>query len=406
MRKIFTAKVNALLAALVTVALSITLGAAVYIHMYRQLEYTRGQLAQARNDDFTPVYEARDYIEDLFVGDMEGYSPVESAVEGMVDGLGDRWSYYISPDEMAAYTENANNSYVGIGITVTKTEEGYIKVEQVTPGGGAEEAGIQVGDLIVAANGTDLVPLTLDECSTLIKGEENTFISLTVLKPDGTKVEVEAERRAVTIVVVSGQMIGNVGYIILDNFNAGSAEALIEMTEQFIDSGAEALVYDMRFNGGGRLVELVDILDYLLPEGTIFSCTDVDGKEYVYESDADCIELPMAVLINDSSYSAAEFFAAALREYDVAVTVGGATVGKGYAQNTYYLSDGSAIAISIYEYFTPNGVSLAGVGLTPDYPVDLSDDDYVALYYGQLAIEDDEQLQKALDVVFDGAPDA
>ena len=173
----------------------------------------------------------------------------------------------------------------------------------------------------------------------------------------------------------------------------------IQMTEQFIDAGAEALVFDMRFNGGGRLTELVEILDYLLPKGLIIRCVDNAGKEITFNSDEKHIDLPMAVLISDSSYSAAEFFAAALEQYGAAVTVGSATVGKGYAQNTYFLSDGSAIAISVFEYFTPKGISLAGVGLTPNHDIDLSDEDYVALYYDQLAVADDEQLQKALEVV-------
>lgn len=399
MKNIFSAKVNAFLAAVVTVAISLALTTAVYVHMRKKLIEMSELVIQSREDEYAPLFEAQQLIEDNFVGDTDNYVPVQAAVEGLVTGLDDRWSYYVSPDELQSYQENLNNSYVGIGITVTKDESGYIRVEAVAEGGGAHDAGIEVGDLIVTADGTDVIPLTLDECSAVIRGDEGTFVTLVVKKTDGTEAEYKVERRAIEAVIVTGQMIGSIGYIALDNFNMGSAKAFIEMTEQFIDAGAEALVFDMRFNGGGRLVELVEILDYLLPKGLIFRGVDNNGEEAVFHSDASCIDLPMAVLINGSSYSAAEFFAAALEQYGVAVTVGDATVGKGYAQNTYFLSDGSAIAISVYEYFTPDGTSLAGVGLTPTYEIALSDEDYVALYYDQLPIADDEQLQKALEVV-------
>lgn len=406
MPNFFTAKVNALLAAFLTVLLAVTLSLGVFFFMNTQLDRVKAQLDTANKalaaDGLQPVKEAAAYIEDNFVGDLSDYSVAESAVAGMIDGLGDRWSYYVSPDEMAAYYENLYNSYVGIGVTVTKEDGGFISVQSVNPGSGAEDVGIVAGDQISAVDGLDVSPFTLDECKEMIRGEEGSFVRLTVIKADGYQEELDIERRTVVSVIVTGQMLGSIGYLKLENFNVGSADAFIEMTNTLIDSGAEALVFDVRFNGGGRLSELVDILDYLLPEGEIFRCVDKMGEETLYTSGPDCIKLPMAVLINDSSYSAAEYFAAALEQYGVAVTVGSATVGKGYAQNTFTLSDGSAIAISVFQYFTPNGDCLQGVGLTPNYELEVSDEEYLALYYSQLAIEEDTQLQKALQVVLAG----
>ena len=407
MQKLFSVKINAFLAILLVVLFSLTSGVGAWLaaraaaRIPPEQETSRGgSSGEDAVDDFRPVYEAREYIEAYFVGNMDEYSPVESAVNGMVEGLGDRWSYYVSPAEMEAYYENLTNSYVGIGVTVSTLEDGTLKVESVNEDGGAWDAGIRIGDVIVGVNGVMIAEAgeERDYWVSQIRGKEGTTVELTVLSGSETRV-LTVERRTVHTVIVTSARYGDVGYVALKNFNQGSADAFIKATKALIADGVRGLVFDMRFNGGGRLSELVKILDYLLPEGQIFRMVDKAGEETVYNSDAKCVDLPMAVLINDSSYSAAEYFAAALQQYGVAVTVGGATVGKGFAQNTYMLSDGSAIAISIFQYFTPNGQSLAGVGLTPDYALDLSTEDYAELYYGRLAPENDQQLQKALEVV-------
>jgi carboxyl-terminal processing protease len=155
----------------------------------------------------------------------------------------------------------------------------------------------------------------------------------------------------------------------------------------------------VRNNPGGYKRELVKLLDYLLPEGPLFRTVDYRGQERVDTSDADCLKMPMAVIMNLKSYSASEFFAAALSEYDAAVTVGEKTFGKGYFQNTYELKDGSAVTLSIGQYYTPEGVSLAGVGLTPDVEVPLTEEQAVALASGTLPVEEDPQIQAAIQAV-------
>ncbi len=161
------------------------------------------------------------------------------------------------------------------------------------------------------------------------------------------------------------------GLVTIENFEARASEETLEAIDARMEQGAKGLIFDVRFNPGGYTTELVKILDYLLPEGPLFRRESYDGQTSVDYSDAQCVDLPMAVLANKSSYSAAEFFAAALQEYDAAVVVGEQTTGKGYYQNTFRLVDGSAVAISTGKYFTPKGESLAGVGVMPDVPVKL-----------------------------------
>ena len=165
------------------------------------------------------------------------------------------------------------------------------------------------------------------------------------------------------------------------------------------DAGAKALLFDVRFNPGGYADELVKVLDYLLPEGDLFRSVDYAGHEEVDTSDASCVELPMAVLVNEESYSAAEFFAAALQEYDWATIVGSQTYGKGNFQSAFRLSDGSMVNLSIGKYYTPGGRSLTETGVTPDVVVDLDDEQYALLYYGALERDEDPQFQAALDTL-------
>ena len=162
------------------------------------------------------------------------------------------------------------------------------------------------------------------------------------------------------------------------------------------------MIFDVRNNPGGYAHELVDVLDHLLPEGELFRTEDYTGKQAVEKSDADCLQLPMAVLVNGNSYSAAEFFAAALSEYEWAEVVGEKTTGKGYYQVTYQFSDGSAVGLSVGKYYTPKGISLAGVGITPDVLVPVDQETANAIYAQTLEPEKDPQIQAAVKKLLEG----
>ena len=339
----------------------------------------------------------QELIEERFIEDADSEELEDAAAEAMVTATGDRWSYYIPASEYAAYREQAQNAYVGVGMTIQVTEDGSgFLVLEVIPEGPAEEAGIQVKDLLIRVDNTDVRAMTVAEVRDLVKGEEGTSVSLTVLR-QGNQETMFVQRRKVETPVATAQMLeGNIGLVTIENFDERCAAESIEAIETLLEQGAQKLIFDVRHNPGGFASELVELLDYLLPEGELFRTVRYDGQEHVDKSDAQCLEIPMAVLVNASSYSAAEFFAAALREYEAAIVVGEQTVGKGYFQTTYQLSDGSAVALSIGKYFTPKGVSLAETGVRPDVVVTVEEETAMDIYYGTLAPDQDPQIQAAI----------
>ena len=338
-------------------------------------------------------------IQTYFIGEPDLEAMENAAAAAMVEALDDQWSYYMDAEEYSAYLDRMANVYVGIGTTVTQEEDGYIHIGSVEPGSPADEMGVLPGDIIIAVEGQDIHGMSLNEASTIIRGPEGTQVNLTLRRGE-QEIPVTLTRRRIYIAVASGQMLEDqIGLVQIANFDDRCASETLAIVEDLLDQGAEALIFDVRFNPGGYKNELVKILDYLLPEGPLFRSVNYAGKEAVDYSDAKCLEIPMAVLVNGDSYSAAEFFAAALSEYDAAVMVGQPTTGKGYFQSALELSDGSAAVISIGKYTTPNGVSLAGVGLTPDITVEVDDNMYLQLYYGIVPPEKDPQIQAAISAL-------
>ena len=311
-----------------------------------------------------------DVIDHRYIGEVDQTAVEDAAAAAMVSALPDRWSYYISAKDYAAHLNRQNNEYVGIGVTVQQRQDGKgYDIVSVEENGPAAEAGVQAGDIITHADATPLGELTVTEMQGLIMGEKNTQVVLTLLRGDKT-LDVTVTRGVIHSRIAQGQMLDDViGLVSINNFYSGAGQETIGEIEKLVEQGAQMLIFDVRNNPGGYVHEMVELLDYLLPEGPLFRSVSYSGKETVEQSDADCLELPMAVLINGNTYSAAEFFAAALSEYDWAVTVGEQTCGKGYYQTTIPLEDGSAVALSTGKYSTPNGVNLAEVGgLTPDIP--------------------------------------
>ena len=340
-------------------------------------------------------------IEQCFIGEVDSTAIEDAAADAMVSALGDRWSYYIPAAQYGSYKEQMANAYVGIGITIQVKEEnqGFV-ITQVNPNGPAFEAGFLAGDVIVGVEGTDVRGRVMDDVAVMVKGEEGTFVSITVER-EGSPMTLSVERRKVLITVATGEMLeGNIGFVRITNFDSRCAEETIAIIDELLAEGAEALIFDVRNNPGGYARELVKVLDHLLPECEVFRTVDYAGTEDVDYSDENCIDpIPMAVLVNSESYSAAEFFAAALRDYEMAVIVGEKTCGKGYFQYTYPLNDGSAVGLSVGKYFTPKGENLAGIGLTPDYPVEVDEDTFIKIYAGTLNPMEDPQILKALEAL-------
>lgn len=339
-------------------------------------------------------------ILERFIGEADQTAMEDAAANAMIGALGDRWSYYIPADEFAAYQDQMKNSYVGVGITIRQLEDrSGLHVEEIASGSPAQEAGVLAGDVVVAVDGTSIAGLDISEIKSMIQGQAETAVILTVRRGEES-LDISVTRREIKTVVATGQMLTEeVGYVRIVNFNSNCASETKAAIEALVAQGAKKLVFDVRNNPGGYVSELVEVLDYLLPEGKLFTKVDYTGKETTNMSDAAFLDMPMAVLTNGSSYSAAEFFAAALREYDAAVVVGEKTCGKGYYQMTYELSDGSAVGLSIGKYYTPKGESLAGVGVTPDNVVPVTEELAAQIRAGLIDPMQDPQVQTAVSAL-------
>lgn len=350
--------------------------------------------------EYTKLEQLADLIDERFIGESDRTDYEDAAAAAMVDALGDEWSYYIPASEYQSHQETMENAYVGIGITILVREEGDgFEVTKVNAGGPADEAGMVAGDVIVAIEDQSAAGMTADTARSLVRGEENTQVRLTIQR-EGEAFDLMVTRKKVLTPVATGQMLdGNIGLVTIANFDDRCFSESKAAIDSLVSQGAVALIFDVRNNPGGYKHELVDLLDYLLPEGPLFRAEDYRGKVEVDQSDADYLDIPMAVLVNGYSYSAAEFFAAALSEYEAATVVGQQTYGKGYFQTTIRLNDGSAVGLSVGKYTTPKGKSLAGVGITPDVVVEVDEDTDFKIYAGTLEPELDPQIQAAVEAL-------
>ena len=313
--------------------------------------------------------EVKDVIDDNYIGESADQDIIDSASAAMVTATGDQWSYYMTPEEYVAYQMYSANEYAGIGVTIqAESTGGGYRVVAVTADSPAEKAGLTAGDIILSVDGEDVSGMSLVEVQQLIRSKVDRTIAFTIRGTDGQSRNVSVDCTVIhTNPVTFELMEGNIGYIRITNFESGSGDGAVKAIDQLLSDGASALIFDVRGNPGGKLTELITLLDHVLPEGDIFVSVDKSGKETVTTSDNLCVKVPMCVLVNGSTYSAAEFFAAALQEYDWATIVGEQTSGKGRSQTTIVLSDGSAVHISSAKYLTPqrNDLSETG-GLVPD----------------------------------------
>lgn len=339
-------------------------------------------------------------IKNRFIEEADMEKAEDAAATAMIDSLGDRWSYYLSAADYATHKEQVENAYVGIGITISPEENGQgFLILAVQKDSGAEAAGLLAGDIITGAESQDVRGMTTAQLRDIIRGKEGTSVSLEITR-DSEVLRVQVTRMQILTEVVRYEMLENsIGLIAISNFDARCADETIAAIEALREQGAQALIFDVRNNPGGYATELVKVLDYLLPEGDLFRTLDYAGRETVDKSDASFLDMPIAVVCNEDSYSAAEFFPAAIQEYGAGTIVGMPTCGKGYFQYTYELSDGSAVGLSAGKYFTPSGKSLIGTGIQPDVVVEVDDETRAKIAYGTLDAKDDPQVQAAVDIL-------
>ena len=353
----------------------------------------------APEEEYSKLSELKALVDEKFIGEIDWKVAEDTAAAGMIAGLGDRWSYYMSAEGYESYLEQMENAYVGVGITVIQREDGYLDIMEVMKGGPAEGAGVEPGGIVIRVGEQDISEIGIDGATTLIKGEEGTDVTLTIRYGEEDR-DYTMTRARFEVTVAWGQMLEDgIGLVTIENFDGRCADETIAAIEELLAQGADKLIFDVRNNPGGYKSELCEVLDYLLPEGPLFRSEYYDGTVKVDESDPEYLDVPMAVLVNAESISAAEFFAAALDEYEAATVVGEQTIGKGYFQQSYRLADGSAVGLSVGRYTTPNGVSLTDVGITPDVAVPVEEELFWEIYYGNVAWEEDPQILAAVEVL-------
>jgi carboxyl-terminal processing protease len=312
---------------------------------------------------------------------------VDQALDALVDGLGDRWSYYRDQEAYQSLKTRRANQYVGVGVTITYDREEGLYIQSVTEGGPADQAGVLAGDIITAVDGQNISGDGRYDGAGLISGEAGAQVELTLLAEDGSTRTVTCIRASLQNPSAAGKLLeGNIGYVKLSNFYSGAADSFQSVVDDLVDQGAESLIIDLRDDPGGYVSELTQILDYLLPEGVVFRQHPRWWLETVTKSDASCVDLPFVTIVNGDTYSAAELLAAELREFCSSPVVGEQTSGKGYSQITFPLLNGGAMGLSTATYYTGSGHSLIGEGITPDVELTLSE-------------TEDNQLQAAMDLL-------
>lgn len=371
------------------------------ITLYVAADYygTRLGNLQASEEKYSKFAEVSSIVEKYFVGEYDEEELMDGAISGYVSALGDKWSGYYTAEEYKLINDDNNNKYAGVGITVSyDTEKDIYTITALTDEGPAQQAGIGINDIIRAVEGKELEGVSQNELVSMVRGEVGTEVILTIEKQSGEVKDYTLERQEIYTPDITSEMLeGNIGFIRIDAFDKGAEQEFETHLQSLVDAGAKALIFDVRVNGGGYADVMSEMLDKLLPKGMIISMTDKNGNTDENYSDDECVGLPMAVLTNRYSISAAEFFAAAIQEYGVGTVVGEKTGGKGYAQTMMPLSDGSALNISTYRYYTPKGNTLAETGVTPDVEVALEEEKLQDFY--SLEKEEDTQLQKAIEIL-------
>ena len=313
------------------------------------------------------------YMYDISVEDMR-----TGAYKGLLAGLGDPYTCFYTKDEFDDLMESTTGTYYGIGAVVQQNiKTMYITIVKPYVDGPAYKAGMLPGDIIYMVDDVDVTGMDINNVVAMMKGPEGTQVKVTVVR-DGEPdpVDLIITRAQIEIETIEYEMLeNNIGYILISGFEEPTPKQFKEAIEDLKKQGMKGLVLDLRDNGGGLLDAVVEMLDYILPEGMIVYTEDKYGNREEFKgTDKDVLELPMAVLINGNSASAAEIFAAAMQDYDAATLVGTTSFGKGIVQTILPLTDGTAVKITISRYFTPKGVCIHGEGVTPDIEVELKDE--------------------------------
>ncbi len=335
-------------------------------------------------------------IDEEYLGEISTDKLEEGVYAGLIYGLGDVYSRYYTKDEYEQESVTTEGSYVGIGVAMQKYTAGGIQIVECYKGSTAEEAGVKVDDVITAINGEDITDTELQDVVSMIKDNEDKDVVLTVQRKGEDTQEITVKVSNVELPSVFGEMLDeNTGYIQITEFKGVTVEQYEKVFADLKEQGMERLVVDLRDNPGGLLNVVCDILRDILPEGLIVYTEDKNGNRSEETCDGkNPLDMPLAVLVNGNSASASEIFAGAVKDYGIGTIVGTTTYGKGVVQSIRQLSDGSAVKLTIANYYTPKGNSINKTGIRPDVEVELSPE---LLNQEEITHEEDNQLQAALN---------
>lgn len=346
------------------------------------------QIFSRKNQKYSSLQALDAFVQKNFYGNIDDNKINDGILKGYVSGLDDKYSRYLTADEYANEKSENAGKMTGLGLTLQEDDSGYIKIAEIMPDSPVSETDIQAGDFIVSVNGSDVLETGFNESIELMSGTEGTEITLTV-RHDETDRIYTLTRRPIEMITVTGEMLDNyIGYIKISGFKQNTAQQFLDILENLKSNGAKGIIFDLRENGGGLLDALEDCLDPLLPEGIIAIAEYSDGNsETIVYSDEEETNIPMIVLVNEHTASAAELFTASLRDFGKAETVGTTTYGKGVMQSTTELTNGGAVILTIAEYKTTVSDCYDGIGIIPDYVVENENDDL------------DEQYNKAVEII-------
>ena len=340
-----------------------------------------------------------DILDEYYYEDIDEEALVNGMYAGMVDGVGDPYTCYYTEEEYKSLTETTSGIYYGIGAVLTQNmETNVVTILHVYSGTPAEEAGVKDGDIIVKVDDVEGDSMELSELVKHIKGEEGTTVHLQLLREgEEDYVELDVERRQIEVPTVEYQMLeGNIGLIQISEFSDNTPEQFDAAIKDLQEQGMVSMIVDLRDNPGGVLQSVCTMLDEILPEGILVYTEDKYGNRSDYTSDESCLDIPMAVLINENSASASEIFAGAVKDYEYGTLIGTTSFGKGIVQSIIPLDDGSAVKVTMAKYFTPKGNYIHEVGIDPDIELEYE-------YLGDTSADydpmQDNQVLKAVETL-------
>lgn len=345
-------------------------------------------------EEFVTTYE---HIYQNYYKKVKKEDLISAAYEGMVNSLDDPYAAYMEKEDSESFNQTVNGEYVGIGAAVEYKEENA-KISTVYKNSPAQKAGLEVGDQLIAIDGQDVKGKTLSQITKMIKGKENTKVSIKISR-DGNEKTYEMKRAKVAVPSVSSKIIKKnnkqVGYISIDIFSSTTYSQFKKEYNNLIKKKIDSLIIDVRNNPGGQLDDVKEILQLLeKKDKVLYQIQTKNIKNKIYDGTKDYCKYQIAVLINKSSASASEILATSLKENNNAILVGKTTYGKGTVQKAYSLSSGATLKYTTQKWLTPNGNWINEKGIAPDEEVDLSDE-----YNENPSDDTDTQLQKAIEVL-------